>query len=55
MYYRVSDRKIANTAPCGSAITLILPTPAMLIGGKISRPPLASTLPATASQSSTEK
>jgi len=31
--YQRADLKIENTAPCGSAITDMRPTPSMVIGG----------------------
>jgi hypothetical protein len=45
--------KIADTAPCGSAITAILPTPSTLIGGTKNVAPSSLALAAEASTSAT--
>ena len=48
-----ADLKIENTAPCGSAITDMRPTPAMLTGGRCNFAPISLALLAVASTSST--
>src|ERR1022692_3429521 len=40
----LADLKIENTAPCGSAITDIRPTPSILIGGRCSLAPFSLAL-----------
>jgi len=50
-----ADLKIANTAPCGSAITARRPTPSIVIGARHSLAPSPFALDAQESTSSTWK
>ena len=50
-----ADLKIANTAPCGSAITDVRPTPSIVIGARYNFAPISLALFAVASTSSTWK
>src|SRR5208282_6218368 len=50
-----ADLKIANTAPCASAITDMRPTPSIVIGGRKRLAPIPLAFAAVASTSSTIK